>query len=102
MAVRPDKRRKRLSVPDNEFFLHCLMRLGPPDWAAIDNHVVLRGGIGRMYGYIRETEYGQQFAEMVATFGEAKTRAPRWLYRYHRWWKFELSTMEVRRCDTYT
>lgn len=100
MAVLVSKRRKKLSVTDDEFFLHCLQLLGPPNVDAIFNHESqaafrMRG----IHPYVRDTEYGRRFALTVSAFGEAKSRAPRWLFRYIKWWQqqqFEQIKQESR------
>ncbi len=84
------KARKKLQIPEEEFYLQCLVAVGTPNPHARDFYY------GQWekgtYSYLKHTPAGRAFVDLLTTHGEAKSRAARWYYGYVRWYANEEET----------
>lgn len=83
-------RRKKLNIPEEQFFASLALVFGKPSRAAYSYvshtmHAYNGYPAGGLAFWLKETDEGQFFTQCVANAGEAKTRAHRMFNKYHRW-----------------
>ena len=83
--TRKDKRRKVLTISEEEFFNVVLLLLGPPKREYFEFTIP---GSRFEYGiraWVKYAPEGQKFMELIVTYGEAKVRASLIYKRFARW-----------------
>jgi hypothetical protein len=77
------KRRKVLSIPEEEFFDIVLLLMGPPKREAFDFQFNrFEYGVG---AWVKHAPEGRKFMALLESYGEAKSRAGLTYKRYARW-----------------
>lgn len=86
MKTSRSRRRKFLSITEDEFFERVLLLWGPPTPEYTHYQDRFSRGIAN---WIKQTVNGRKFLELVTAHGEARTRAPNMYLKYMRWFSRE-------------
>lgn len=84
MTTPRNKRRKVLSIPEEDFFEVVLLLMGPPKREYFEFEGPNRFEYG-LRAWVKYAPEGQKFMALVESYGEAKVRAAYTYKRYSSW-----------------
>lgn len=84
--------RKKLNVPDEQFFMTCALVFGPPLPYKPSEYITTNPTVPHRFSqgfgfWLAETDMGKLWLKLVTEGGEAKARAGKLYYRYCQWYR---------------